>query len=298
MRRHARLCAGLIAAALSSVFVPSARADTTVVFARYHDQWRPVVKVEGSVPYVLSKESLVRAEPGLYAMREVGVYRRGMVPPVVIQMDHMRVRSKGIEFVGDPTILNREFEIDAVITSPIDLPDVYAVFVFNGQDGRKTVLVREVGDLKSYEPDFFRYHVRLDADLKIKGYKVHFFSRGIEVFFPREGWGYINSEIARHIRAETEGVENQNPRPYVLTPPQVPASVRKSGVRKIVEVHATILANGSVPEAVAEPGTPEDQAHAAVTAVLSSYFLPRIEKGVPTNCKVKIPVVLDPSAAQ
>ena len=298
MLRHTLLCAGLIAAALTSVFAAVARADTTVVFARLHNQWLPVVKVEGSVPYVLSNNALARAEPGLYALRQIGTYRRGMVPPVIIQMDHMRVRSEGKVIVGDTAILNREFDIDAVITSPVDLPDVFAVFVFNGQDEKKTVLVREVGDLKSYEPDFFQYHVQLNADLGIKGYKVHFYCRGLELFFPREGWGYINSEVARHIRAETEGVANENPRPYVLTPPKTPASVRKLGARKMVIVHATILANGSVPEAVAAPGTPADQADAAVNAVLASYFLPRIEQGVPTNCKVNIPVVLDPQPSR
>ncbi|OIR04348.1 hypothetical protein GALL_135480 [mine drainage metagenome] len=297
MPRLDRPRAGLLVAGLLSLFSVAASANTDLVYAKRHGSWEPVIRVLGDIPYVLDGDRLAPANPGEFAMRPITQYHKGMPPPVIINVDNVDVGSQGIQFVGDSQVINNQFDISIKITSPIDLANVYVVFVISGERGRKSILVREVGDLKAGEPDFFEYHVPIASEMGPFRYRVRFFSNGLELFFPSEGWGYINAEVAQRIRVETEGVDRENPRPYVIAHPEIPESVIKSGKKKTVLVHATILASGVVPDAHAAAGTPADVADAAVKAIENSYFLPKIVDGFAQNCNVSIPVVFDPRQA-
>ncbi len=284
----------LFQALLVGVLCVTVRAETTALLARRDGVWLPVTAMSHTVPLVLNDGALVDASEEDYQLSPIKHYWKGVPAPVVVDVKRVQFRTADIH-VGEMGSLEHNVPvISGSVRSPVALNHVFFVIDMNIASGGRTLFVREMGTLVAGRWTSFECAVPQNRFSGRANCFFHVYSNGYELLQSQEGSARIREDIERRIRANIEGVRNAGPSPYFVAPPARPSSMHDHSPVKLVDVTASIAADGSVSSAKAAPGAPSDYAAAAEKAVAGYYFVPKVEHGTPCACRVIVSVQFDP----
>ena len=129
-------------------------------------------------------------------------------------------------------------------------------------------------------------------------FKLHVFTDGREVLHSQIPFETRERVLDRMVKRRITGVENAPPSPFLCPEPRYPATLARSHVDGKATIRMRIGTNGSVGDPVLESASQPAFGEAALAAVRTWRFLPKIENHRPVEVQVEIPITFAGSSAR
>jgi TonB family protein len=195
------------------------------------------------------------------------------------------------------TGMNSEFRFSATWESPFALNDVFLVLCLEGANNKRRIFVHEVGRLESWTPRPVAVGVPGDRMFGSGAYQIHLFSGGLEVFSSEQPAGLREETLDRMIAKHLASTKDGNLKPLYAPAPAYPAALRQAGVKGRAVVKVNVDIRGEPRDPVVISATDPVFGEAALGAIHSWRFFPRVKDGYPVATEVSVPFNFAPPVA-
>jgi TonB family protein len=186
--------------------------------------------------------------------------------------------------------INNEFHLRADFECAVDLDNVFLVLELIFEDGSKSIYLHEIGNLKARTRRSLAQGFGTPYPLGRGSYRMHIFSRGLEVLHSEIPFEVRESMLDQLIAREIEKRPDGPPVLFYGPSPEYPAKLGKNQPAEQVVVQVRIRSTGAVVDPkvirVNEPALGD----AALEAVRDWRFLPRIKDGHPVESVANVPL--------
>jgi TonB family protein len=262
-----------------------------VLLADDNGTLRAVLAAKGSSALVEKNGKLEEIQARRFALRDVPEYL-----PVFISIRDVDVRVT-YEQMGGAGSFNNNFHLSAKVESAYALRDVFIVLFIESQSGRKAMFLNEIGTLEPNRSTPLVLFVPMDEPLGSGNYSLHLFSGGAEVLQSTIPYLAREDALNKMVDRRVKNVDASAPKYFTGPAPEYPAALEKAGVKGQAVVSIRIAANGEVHDPVVKSATDPAFGQAALTAITSWRFLPRVKDGRPVESKVDVPFHFSPPKA-
>lgn len=256
-----------------------------VLITDHRGKMYPVIGADGRRPCIEVDGKRVIASGFRYGLRTVPEFL-----PMFISVHGLKVNTSSLNLMDGGQQINNEFHLRADFESATALDNVFLALELTFEDGSTSIYLHEIGDLKPHTNRPITLGVATSYPLGRGHFRMHLFSRGLEVlhseipFSVRESM--LDHLIARRIEKRADG-------PPVLffgAAPEYPTKLGKNQPAEQVVIQVRIRSNGAVVDPkvikVSEPALGE----AALAAVRVWRFLPRIKDGRAVESVANVPL--------
>lgn len=260
-----------------------------LLYAEHKGQLALVTRVDRDTPMVLVGDKLEAGSNTRFSLRAVKKYA-----PYFVMVRDLKLTSRWMEFVGKTKAFNSEVDFQAEFESSYRLTNVFVAVEIDGENGGKSLLVREVGDLTPREPVKISVRVQLDQNLGAFRYHLHVFADGPEVFSSMLPTGVMEHALNEIVAEKLEGVTNAAPQPLVGPQPLYPKTFVEKRVRGSAIVSFVVTPIGKVSDPVVKEATEPAFGEAALQAIREWWFLPKVVDGRRVESRVSLPLSFTP----
>jgi TonB family protein len=255
----------------------------TILVADYNGKPAPVVAARDSRPLVDDHGKLVIASG-----RRFGLVKAKEFLPVFVAVRNVRVKTSLINVQGNA--INNEFHFHGDFSSAYPLKDVFVVFELHPEDGSNSLFLHEIGDLGRNRTRDLDLVVPVSVRVGTGHFKLHLYSRGMEVFNSNQPFAFRESALNRIVARRVKGRKDGPPEPFIGPPPEYPAKLKKNKVRGQALIHLRILPNGAVTDPEVKNATDPAFGESAVEALRQWRFFPQIKDGHPVSTTADMPI--------
>ncbi|PTX91351.1 energy transducer TonB [Opitutus sp. ER46] len=259
------------------------------LYAQYKGEGRLVRQVHHLTPFVDDGAGKLVAAESRYLMNSVPEYA-----PVYIAIRNLKVMSRSMEMMGSGAELNKRFEFKGDFESAYPLEDVFVVLELQTEDAGKLLYVQEIGNLTPRHLKPIEMSVPLTQRIGPGRFKLHLFTRGMEVFHSEMPFGQIERSLDKQVRRRLEGVTDAEPKPYVGPTPEYPPKLKRAKTAGRAVIRLTIGATGRVQDPIIKEATDPAFGESALAAARMWRFLPRVKEGRATPATIDMPFVFNP----
>lgn len=309
-----RILQGLGFAMIGSLGFADLRAAAphpTVLTVLYRDSYQPVVRVIGTDPVILieGKEKRIRTEPS-YLPGRINHYANGNVEVQGASIGSLPIQmSVGSppppQYVATFRLHGGYSDFRATLRSETGLSGAFIAVVIYSRSALKDtttfpsteIVVWALPDLPANKTVPVSFTSKAFAEREDQAFFVQVFDReGRELMsnVASEGWPYYTAmeriqlqDTLRKLKPSLVG-KDLEAQPVLtihpLLPKQVPAP------KEPVFAQLTISVDGTVTDVQVEPTSPASVGEAVRAALAGWLFIPRIRRGEPVACTVRIPI--------
>jgi TonB family protein len=265
--------------------VPSAGAQHVLV-AEDGGQMFLVCSANGAIPRVQKEGKIVSITPHGFALREVPEFA-----PIFVTIRNVNVRTTSVSTQAGEGQLNNNFCFNADFESARALTDVFVVIALDTERAGKTLFLWEIGTLEAHKPKSASIVAPMNSEIGSGHYQIHLFAGGAEVMQSLLSSGESEMGMDRMVASRIKDVHNAGPKFFFGPAPEYPPELRKANLKGQAIVSVRIGANGAVFDPIVKSATNPAFGEAALQAVKSWRFLPRVKDDYPVEIKVDVPIV-------
>jgi TonB family protein len=261
--------------------VQSAAAQHVLV-AEDGGQMLLVCSANGDVPRVQKEGKIVPIVPHGFALREVPEFA-----PIFVKVNNVSVRTT----YSDGGQLNNDFHFNADFETDSHLTDVFVVIALDSERAGKTLFLWGIGTLEPKKIKSVSIIVPMDSPIGSGRYALHVFSGGAEVLQSLVPFMESEGALDRMVASRIKEVHNAPPKFFFGPAPEYPAELKKANLKGHAVVSVRIGANGAVYDPFVKSATDPAFGEAALRAVKTWRFLPKVKDDYPLETKVDVPIV-------
>jgi len=272
----------------ASLFATRLSAQNLLV-VEHNGKPAAVRAARGTRPIIIENEKRITADGSRFALHPIE-----SVCPIFVSVREFKVRTTKLSLNGSGNTINHQLELNGEFTSPTNLKDVFLVLELSMEDGSKSILLQEIGELHARHSRWISLAFRTGYDLGSGHFKFHLFSEGVEMLSSMQPFEYRERLLDKFIAKKAAGRLDGPPEPFVCPAPQYPRTLEKKKVHGRAVVSIRIRKTGAVLDPTLVEATDPAFGEAAIEALRVWRFIPAIKDGRPIEITAKMPLEFDP----
>jgi len=261
-----------------------------LLYVRQKDKLYPVCRVQHCTPQYMDGDTAKWAKSeGMgdeftYGMQTVDLYS-----PKYVRIRSVKVQTEGISIGGSAHQINKLFTFAASFSADYPLKNVFLALELQTGTTDSGLVVLEVGDLKPgvWTPVDLR-RTFMD-DFVNPTYILHLFVGGEEALHSEMPAELIDAALDAVVADRIKGATSANPKPLVGPQPRYPDALKSSRESGSATISLLIRANGAASELVMKEASRPEFGQAALDALRTWRFLPKVKDGQPVEARITLP---------
>jgi TonB family protein len=218
--------------------------------------------------------------------------------PILITVSDEQATSSGMDAASTDEYHNNQLRYKAKFESTDPLEDVFLAIELEIPNVGRHIFVYEIGRLEARTERPLEVTLPMGHYLGAGQLTIHLFVAGAEVLHSGMTEQFRQEQLDRMIAARVATLKPAAPRPFFGSMPAYPAALRSTGLKGTAVVAMRITAEGKVTDPVLESASEPPFGEAALAAVRTWRFLPRVVDGRPVETRVSMPIAFDPPAGR
>lgn len=244
----------------------------------------------GTRPLIIENDKPKIADGSRYALHPVET-----IYPLFVSVRNFRVRTTGVHLNGSGNSINNQLELTGEFISQTNLKDVFLALELTMEDGEKSILLQEIGELSSRHPRWINLVFRTGYNLGKGHFQFHLFTEGMEVLNSMQRFDYRERLLDKFIAKQVKDRPDGPPQPFVCPAPEYPAALAKKKINGRAVVKIRIRSTGAVLDPALVEASAPAFGEAAIEAVRAWRFIPAIKNGRAVEITANMPLDFNPA---